>query len=479
MRITRQNTKQWVLLLVLTAILSFSWNGGIRAQAYAVYTVDNYTYDTEIYLAPYDKCVIKGNDSTITQYEYYGDNEIVAAVDMYSGEVTAYSSGITNIMVLGYDDYSSVCFYAEVMICVDENQNGYNPNPDYGYEEPDYGYGEPDYDYGEPDYGYEEVVVPVDMTNAVLDKTSVKAKAMQSGYGSWLWYNTSIEINLLNTPEPVSSWMESVDFSYKSSNESMWVNCYLYDNVITVDISGSGETTVEFTINGKVLSCDIKVVPVYISSNGIVLAKGKTKTLKVKNGGSDVSWESLNPDIATVSSKGKVTAKKGGTAIIIATMDENKFGCAVNVTTSSMKKIVDRAQKIATGTYSQAKRMQNGYYDCSSLVWRAYSPEGIKFGNNNWAPVAADIGKWSMKNGKKISNELSEAQIQKQKLKVGDLLFKTGSGNGRYKGIDHVEMFIGYGYAGMDYDGSVYLTTKLAARSDGYGYGMLVVRPKK
>lgn len=109
----------------------------------------------------------------------------------------------------------------------------------------------------------------------------------------------------------------------------------------------------------------VKVIPVYINSTGIILKKGDKKQLKVKNDGSDVTWESLDTSIATVSSTGLVKAKK------------------------------------------------------------------------------------------------------------------TGSGNGRYKGIDHVEMFIGYAYAGMDYDGTSYLTTKLAARSDGYGYGMLVVRPKK
>lgn len=479
MKTEKMNKRQWIGFLTLFLSICFCMISVNKAAAYTKYTIARYTYDTQIYMVPGETCVIAGNDSSMAYYEYYGTDDRVASVDVNSGEVAAYETGVINIMILGYDEYDDLSFYAEAMVNVvyDDGSNwwdDYNSSADMDYNQ--------DYDniYDTyPDYSYEEPVVPVDMTNAILDRTSVKVKAIRNGYGSWYWYSSTVELNLLNTPEYVSEWMPSVDFTYKSSNENMPVNCYLYNNAISVYVSGSGTTTVEFTVNGKVLTCDIEVVPVYMSSNGIVLAKGKTKQLKVKNGGSDVVWESLTPTVATVSSTGLVTAKKGGTAVIIATIGEDKFGCAVNVTTASMKKVVTQAQNIAKGTYSQPKRMQEGYYDCSSLVWRAYSPYGIKFGNNSWAPVAADIGKWSMTNGKKISSSLTDAQIQKKKLKVGDLLFKTGSDNGRYKGIDHVEMFIGYGYAGMDYDGTVYLTTKLATRSDGYGEGMLVVRPRK
>ncbi len=224
---------------------------------------------------------------------------------------------------------------------------------------------------------------------------------------------------------------------------------------------------------------DNTVVSISISNNGIVLEKGKKQTLKVNGIEASIKWTSSNKKIATVSSKGVVKGKKGGLAIITATVGEQKFGCAVNVVSTSMKKVVDNAIEIGNGTYNQSKRMEEGYYDCSSLVWRSYSPIGKTFGNKNWAPVSADIGKWCVENGTKISEVLSYEDIQAKKLKVGDLLFFTGANNGRYLGISHVELFLGYACEGIDNEGNVYLTTMCPARNNGYGYGSLVLRPKK
>ena len=57
------------------------------------------------------------------------------------------------------------------------------------------------------------------------------------------------------------------------------------------------------------------------------------------------------------------------------------FGCAVSVVSASRKKAVNTAIHIAkTCTYSQPKRMQSKYYDCSSLVWKSYHKNGVNFG---------------------------------------------------------------------------------------------------
>lgn len=41
---------------------------------------------------------------------------------------------------------------------------------------------------------------------------------------------------------------------------------------------------------------------------------------------------------------------------------------------------------------SQPKRMQEKFYDCSSLVWKSYHKNGVNFGMAYYAPVAADMG---------------------------------------------------------------------------------------
>ena len=52
---------------------------------------------------------------------------------------------------------------------------------------------------------------------------------------------------------------------------------------------------------------------------------------------------------------------------------------------------------------SQPKRMQEKFYDCSSLVWKSYHKNGVNFGMAYYAPVAADMGKWCVQHKKLVS----------------------------------------------------------------------------
>ena len=65
---------------------------------------------------------------------------------------------------------------------------------------------------------------------------------------------------------------------------------------------------------------------------------------------------------------------------------------------------------------SQPKRMQEKFYDCSSLVWKSYHKNGVNFGMAYYAPVAADMGKWCVQYKKLVSGGLSQANIQNMKL---------------------------------------------------------------
>ena len=65
---------------------------------------------------------------------------------------------------------------------------------------------------------------------------------------------------------------------------------------------------------------------------------------------------------------------------------------------------------------SQPKRMQEKFYDCSSLVWKSYHKNGVNFGIAYYAPVAADMGKWCVQHKKLVSGGLSQANIQNMKL---------------------------------------------------------------
>lgn len=73
-----------------------------------------------------------------------------------------------------------------------------------------------------------------------------------------------------------------------------------------------------------------------LSKTKLTLVKGKTATLKMKNlGKKKVVWGSSKPKVASVNTKGKVTAKKKGTAVITAIVEGSAYTCKVKVTNAS------------------------------------------------------------------------------------------------------------------------------------------------
>lgn len=81
--------------------------------------------------------------------------------------------------------------------------------------------------------------------------------------------------------------------------------------------------------------------------------------------------------------------------------------------------------------YSQDKRYQEGYYDCSSLVQRLYKEVGIDL-----PATAATQGEYCYKNA---------MIINKKDLKPGDLIFYSYEKNGEFRNISHVAVYVGDG----------------------------------
>ena len=91
----------------------------------------------------------------------------------------------------------------------------------------------------------------------------------------------------------------------------------------------------------------------------------------------------------------------------------------------------------ALGTiYSQEKRNQEGYHDCSSLTARAYRKAGINLSFGGADTAAAQMQKLDTE-GKSVSSE--------NELQPGDLIFYSYVQNGRYKNVSHVGIYIGDG----------------------------------
>lgn len=82
----------------------------------------------------------------------------------------------------------------------------------------------------------------------------------------------------------------------------------------------------------------VEAASMKLSSKKVTLTEGKTKKLSVKNlpSTSTVKWSTSDKKVTTVSSKGKVTAKKAGKATITATITaksgkQSKLTCKITV----------------------------------------------------------------------------------------------------------------------------------------------------
>lgn len=164
----------------------------------------------------------------------------------------------------------------------------------------------------------------VRVTSVTLNRTSVYLDVNDT-------YYLTATINPSNATNKKISW--------KSSNTS----------VATVSSSGKitalreGTTIITATVDGKSASTKVYVDNNVISVSKITLNKSyldldinETYKLRATITPSNatyknVTWKSSNTSVATVNSKGEVTARKGGTAVITATADGISVSCTIYV----------------------------------------------------------------------------------------------------------------------------------------------------
>lgn len=92
-----------------------------------------------------------------------------------------------------------------------------------------------------------------------------------------------------------------------------------------------GKATITAKVGNKKYKCKITVESPSINKTKVTIKQGETYTLKVKDTSRKITWTSSNKKVATVNSKGKVSAKKKGTATITAKVGSKKIKCKVTV----------------------------------------------------------------------------------------------------------------------------------------------------
>lgn len=136
----------------------------------------------------------------------------------------------------------------------------------------------------------------------------------------------------VNTNAPTKwKWTSSnpsvVSVSYQTSTS----------NKPKVTAKNYGSATITGTYGGNTVR--YKVTVAKISKTNVGLYTGSTHTLSVTGSPASITWKSSNTSVATVSSKGKITAKKAGTAKISAVVTskvgktelKKTFSCTVTV----------------------------------------------------------------------------------------------------------------------------------------------------
>jgi hypothetical protein len=128
---------------------------------------------------------------------------------------------------------------------------------------------------------------------------------------------------------------------------------------LVVAVTVAVPITVPFT--GHVAVAEASTVK--ISKSKVTMEIATTTTLKVTGTKSKVTWKSSDKKVASVNSKGVVTAQSVGTAKITATVSKKKYTCTVTVVDSDYTQLLTFAEGLNAhiNMASQLAEYQNQY----------------------------------------------------------------------------------------------------------------------
>lgn len=124
-----------------------------------------------------------------------------------------------------------------------------------------------------------------------------------------------------------------------------------------------------FALDGTAQAASVK-----LNKKKVTLAVATSTTLKVKGTTASVKWSSSKKSVATVDGKGKVTAKKKGTATITAKVGKKKLTCKVTVVNNT-KTVYTKEQLYLSSTWEKIKDINDTLF-CSTLKQASYDANG-------------------------------------------------------------------------------------------------------
>ncbi|MDE6853198.1 MAG: Ig-like domain-containing protein, partial [Lachnospiraceae bacterium] len=159
-----------------------------------------------------------------------------------------------------------------------------------------------------------------------------------------------------------------------TSSEIIWGNhagshAYFSSNGVIYG-SSAGSVTLKVTVDGKELTCKVQVTNPGYKDLTIIMYKGQSSKLKITGTvkGSAVTYTSSNTKTLTITKTGQMKAKKTGHATVKVKADGKTISILAEISSKKGYRAMKKAIAISKTktTYSQARRMSKGYYDCSS-----------------------------------------------------------------------------------------------------------------
>ena len=445
-----KQTIKYPCFVFLCLLVIFGKHTEASAAVRDITVADDDQIKVEVCVGDTGRIVVTGDSSRIVGYEYLtsamDDSELIT-MDA-NGTFTVKAKGEENIFVYGHDENEEDIFYAKITL-----------------------------------------IIHSDMSGVTLKKSSITAYLPRSYQDTKNTYYKRADINIpVNSTELLDEYERHTSFQYTSSldgTDDVWVSAELRNNTIELSIEATKSCKMEitFTIEGKTFVIPVKVKVVELSSYGCLLEKRHIKKLRVKGCSEKIVWKSFDSKIASVSKNGVVKGKKIGNVLISAKLGDQYVGCVVSVTTAQIKKVCAIASYMGKNwIYSQAKRGQTGYYDCSSLVWKAYKPyTKIYFGSAAYPGTTKTESAWCRDHGKLLKGGFSWKKLKQMKFNPGDIVFKSEDSSHPYATTYHVEMLTGYVCYRFDKNGEPWIEPLWATRDSDYGAeeGALMARPTK
>lgn len=149
-------------------------------------------------------------------------------------------------------------------------------------------------------------------------------------------HKPKVKIYIVPWIDSYGTYYPSKDYDYKEylCNSNL-LSSSNYKVSYTTNCKKKGAHTVKITFKNNysgTMTKQFKIVKNDLNKKSLDLYKGKSFKLKMGySGDGKVKWKSSNPQVATVSSKGKVTAKNYGSCKIIATYKGKKYTCKVKI----------------------------------------------------------------------------------------------------------------------------------------------------